>query len=118
MREKKQGKDQQQQQTQFFSPLFGGLGWDVCLKNQLAIASRTQPPVILRLKEPSAAESAGKQHWGQGLGAAWQCGSNLADNFLLCFSIIELASMETVSQTSANAILWSGHRNSSGIMRH
>lgn len=83
MRERKQGKDEQQKKPLFFPPLFGGLRWDVCLKNQVAIASRTQPPVILRLQGPSAAQSAGKQHRGQGLGAAWQCGSNLADNFLL-----------------------------------
>lgn len=51
-RERKQGKDGQKN---IFS---GGLGWGVCLKNQVAIPSKTQPLVILGPERPSAAESA------------------------------------------------------------
>lgn len=81
--------------------------------------ARHSPPVTLRLEGPSAADSAGNSSGPTGgQGAAWQRGSNLADNFPLCFSVIELASMETVSQTSANVIPGSRRHHSSGIMRH
>lgn len=58
-----------------------------------------------------------KPHWGCGLGTAGLCVGNLADNFLLCFRVIELTSMETGSQTRANGIAGSGHCHSADITR-
>lgn len=51
-RERKQGKDGHKN---IFS---GGLGWGVCLKNQVAVPSKTQPLVVLGPERPSTAESA------------------------------------------------------------
>ena len=54
--------------------LFGGLGWEVCLRNQIAAPSRTQPLVIHRLEGSSAAESAANSNgdMGEYSLAAWQ----------------------------------------------
>lgn len=66
--------------------LFGGLKWEVWLKNQVATSRRTQPLVIFRLEGPSAAESAGNSTADMG----WvQLGSVAASWLTISFSVSE-----------------------------
>lgn len=84
---------------------------------QGAVPNGAESPVILRPEELCVLPSQQEQHWGCGLGTAGLCGSNLADNFLLRFRVIELTSMETGSQTRANGIAGSAYCHSSDSTR-
>lgn len=115
---KKYLREKKQSRKDFLVSLsFRDLRWEVPWINKELCQMEQSPRSFSDRRSRVCCRVSRKQLWGCGLGTAGLCGSNLADNFLLRFRVIELTSMETGSQTRANGIAGSEHCHSSDSTR-